>query len=189
MAELRKRALAYAEEMNFEPLEIVFFLTMDEICRMKKPQMASSELKKINKRKTAWEKSKSKQAFKEIRIYANGRKVKVPYLYGVGTNLQGAPLSSGKYKGKAKIILNPNDMDVFEKGDILVAPSTNPSWTPLFGLAGAIVTDMGNYLSHGSIVAREMGIPAVGNLFNATKIIKNGNIIEVNGDTGRVTLT
>lgn len=188
MAEFRKRALAFAGEMNFEPLENVFFLTMDEIYRIKKSPMASNKLKKIDERKTAWEISNNEEAFKEIRVYDDGRKVKVPYLYGVGTNLQGSPLSSGKYKGRARIILNPNDMDVFSEGDILVAPSTNPSWTPLFALAGAIVTDMGNYLSHGSIVAREMGIPAVGNLFHATKVIKDGEIIEVDGNTGSVTI-
>jgi len=85
--------------------------------------------------------------------------------------------------------MDPTEMDEFNLGDIIVAPSTNPSWTPLFTLAGAIVTDMGNYLSHGAIVARELGIPAVGNLLDATSRIRNGEIIEVDGDSGLVILS
>jgi pyruvate,water dikinase len=79
-------------------------------------------------------------------------------------------------------------VDSFSRGDILVTRSTNPSWTPLFALAGAIVTDMGNYLSHGAIVARELGIPAVGNLLDATTRIPDGQIIAVDGDSGVVAL-
>jgi len=188
MALFRKRALVFAGEMHIEPSENVFFLTLDEICRIEEPSMVSAFLSCMSERKTAWETSKNKEAFKEIRLFDDGRKLKVPYLSGAGTQLQGFPLSSGTSKGRARIVLNPNKIESFDEGDILVAPSTNPSWTPLFAMAGAIVTDMGNYLSHGSIVAREMGIPAVGNLFHATKTIKDGAIIEVDGNTGLVTV-
>jgi pyruvate,water dikinase len=95
-------------------------------------------------------------------------------------------LSSGKYIGQARVVLDPTSIDSFKWGDILVTHSTNPSWTPLFTLAGAIVTDMGNYLSHGAIVARELGIPAVGNIFTATQAIKTGEMVYVDGDNGIV---
>ena len=71
-------------------------------------------------------------------------------------------------------------------GEILVAPFTDPGWTPYFVPAAAIVMDMGGLLSHGSIIAREYGIPAVVNVGPGTKIIKTGQTIEVDGNTGAV---
>lgn len=75
-----------------------------------------------------------------------------------------------------------------QTGDVLVASLTTPAWTPLFARASAIVTDIGGPLSHGSIVAREYGIPAVLGTGAATKRIRNGQIVTVDGDTGRVML-
>jgi phosphoenolpyruvate synthase/pyruvate phosphate dikinase len=71
-------------------------------------------------------------------------------------------------------------------GEILVAPFTDPGWTPYFIPAAGIVMDQGGLLSHGSIVAREYGIPAVVNVGPATKIIKTGQMIQVDGNAGRV---
>lgn len=73
-------------------------------------------------------------------------------------------------------------------GDILVAPFTDPGWTPYFLPASAIVMDMGGLLSHGSIVAREYGIPAVVNVGPATETIVTGQLLEVDGDRGEVRL-
>ena len=73
-------------------------------------------------------------------------------------------------------------------GNVLVASITTPAWTPLFARASAVVTDVGGPLSHGSIVAREYGIPAVLGTDSATKHIADGQQITVNGDTGLVTL-
>jgi phosphoenolpyruvate synthase/pyruvate phosphate dikinase len=72
------------------------------------------------------------------------------------------------------------------QGEILVAPTTAPPWTPLFATAGGIVTDIGGALSHCAIVAREYGIPAVVGVTGATATIKDGSTIEVDGDTGMV---
>jgi phosphoenolpyruvate synthase/pyruvate phosphate dikinase len=71
-------------------------------------------------------------------------------------------------------------------GEILVAPFTDPGWTPYFVPAAGIVMDMGGLLSHGSIIAREYGIPAVVNVGPATQIIRTGQIIEVDGEKGEV---
>jgi pyruvate,water dikinase len=73
-------------------------------------------------------------------------------------------------------------------GDVLVAKLTTPAWTPLFARAAAIVTDVGGPLSHGSIVAREYGIPAVLGTGNATQLIQDGQTITVDGDSGVVVL-
>jgi pyruvate,water dikinase len=71
-------------------------------------------------------------------------------------------------------------------GEILVAPFTDPGWTPYFIPAAGIVMDMGGMLSHGSIIAREYGIPAVVNVGPATRVIKTGQLVEVDGDIGEV---
>ena len=73
-------------------------------------------------------------------------------------------------------------------GDVLVAVSTTPAWTPLFAMASAVVTDIGGLLSHSSIVAREYGIPAVMATGNATRRIQNGQMIMVDGSTGTVAI-
>jgi pyruvate,water dikinase len=73
-------------------------------------------------------------------------------------------------------------------GDVLVAATTTPAWTPLFAMASAVVTDIGGPLSHGSIVAREYGIPAVLGTGVATRRIRNGQTITVDGSAGTVTI-
>jgi phosphoenolpyruvate synthase/pyruvate phosphate dikinase len=88
-------------------------------------------------------------------------------------------------RGKARVILHTQDGHVLP-GEVLVAPITDPGWTPYFLNAAAIVMDQGGVLSHGSIVAREYGIPCVVNVGPATQIIKTGQTIEVDGDRGLV---
>ncbi len=89
----------------------------------------------------------------------------------------------------AKVILGPEEFDKLGNGEILVAPLTNPVWTPLFAIAGGVVTEVGGMLSHGAIVAREYGIPAVLSAAGATKIIRDGQTITVDGNRGVVQLT
>ena len=98
--------------------------------------------------------------------------------------LRGVPASPGITKGKAKIIFSPAEVSNFDNGDILVAPLTNPQYTVAILKAAAIVTDIGGILSHPAIVAREMGIPCVTGTDNATKILKNGEEIIVDGNEG-----
>jgi pyruvate,water dikinase len=100
--------------------------------------------------------------------------------------LTGVPVSHGVVTGKARVILRADADQQVLAGEILVAPFTDPGWTPYFVTAAAIVMDQGGMLSHGSIVAREYGIPAVVNVGNATKIIKTGRTIKVDGNRGIV---
>lgn len=100
--------------------------------------------------------------------------------------LIGLPVSPGVITGKARVILRADEDQQVLAGEILVAPFTDPGWTPYFVTAAAIVMDQGGILSHGSIVAREYGIPAVVNVGFATKIIKTGQNIEVDGNRGIV---
>jgi pyruvate,water dikinase len=100
--------------------------------------------------------------------------------------LTGLAVSPGVVTAKARVILRADTNEQVLAGEVLVAPFTDPGWTPYFVTAAAVVMDQGGILSHGSIVAREYGIPAVVNVGNATKIIKTGRTIEVDGNRGVV---
>ncbi len=103
-------------------------------------------------------------------------------------SLHGISASAGVVTGKARVILRADDESCINPGEILVAPFTDPAWTPYFIPAAGIVMDQGGLLSHGSIIAREYGIPAVVNVGPATRIIKTGQILHVDADHGVVTL-
>lgn len=103
--------------------------------------------------------------------------------------LVGVASSPGRVVGKARIILNLEEqMDEFEPGEILITCFTDTAWTPLFNLATAVVVDIGSLLSHSSIVARELGIPAVVNTKVATQVIRTGDTLVVDGNEGKVYL-
>jgi pyruvate,water dikinase len=100
--------------------------------------------------------------------------------------LTGLAVSPGVATGPARVILRSDSREQVLPGEVLVAPFTDPGWTPHFLNAAAIVMDMGGLLSHGSIVAREYGIPAVVNARTATKIIQTGQLLQVDGGRGEV---
>jgi phosphoenolpyruvate synthase/pyruvate phosphate dikinase len=97
----------------------------------------------------------------------------------------GLAVSSGVIEGRARVILKMEDADL-EDGDILVTTFTDPSWTPLFVSIKGLVTEVGGLMTHGAVIAREYGLPAVVGLENATKLIKDGQRIRVNGTDGYV---
>ncbi|MFS0599461.1 phosphoenolpyruvate synthase [Peribacillus frigoritolerans] len=97
----------------------------------------------------------------------------------------GLPVSSGIIEGRARVILNMEDADL-EDGDILVTTFTDPSWTPLFVSIKGLVTEVGGLMTHGAVIAREYGLPAVVGVVNATKLIKDGQRIRVNGTEGYI---
>lgn len=100
--------------------------------------------------------------------------------------LRGNSGSSGKVTGTARVIMHIGDAGRLRSGDIVVAPTTAPPWTPFFATIGGIVTETGGPLSHCAIVAREYHIPAVVGVPGATALIRDGDTIEVDGDTGQV---
>lgn len=106
----------------------------------------------------------------------------------VGETVPGVPGSSGTARGRARVVFDPNDVDELEPDEVLVAPITDPSWTPLFVGAAAVVVDVGAPFSHAAIVSRELGIPCVVSVSKATKRIRTGDLIEVDGTAGTVTL-
>ncbi|HEX4759908.1 MAG TPA: PEP-utilizing enzyme [Thermoleophilaceae bacterium] len=104
---------------------------------------------------------------------------------GAITGFAGSP---GSVEGVARVVLDVRDVGKLEEGEILVAPVTSPSWTPVFGKVAATVSDIGGIMSHAAIVAREYGMPAVVGTGNATAQIKTGDRVRVDGDAGVVTI-
>ncbi|MFI0423921.1 rifamycin-inactivating phosphotransferase [Spongiactinospora sp. 9N601] len=99
--------------------------------------------------------------------------------------LSGSPVSSGVVEGRARLVLKMDEADV-QEGDILVTVFTDPSWSPLFVSVKGLVMEVGGVMTHGAVVAREYGLPAVAGVEDATKRIKDGQLIRVNGDEGYV---
>lgn len=99
--------------------------------------------------------------------------------------IAGLPVSSGVIEGRARVILNMEDADL-EDGDILVTSFTDPSWTPLFVSIKGLVTEVGGLMTHGAVIAREYGLPAVVGVENATKLIRDGKRIRVHGTEGYI---
>ncbi len=111
-----------------------------------------------------------------------------PILQADGKSYKGIAVASGKVQAKVKKITHPDQYSKLKKGEILVAPSTDPAWTPMFLKASGIVLQTGGYLSHGSIVAREYGIPAVVNISGVMSLLEDGQEILVDGDMGKIVI-
>ena len=105
-----------------------------------------------------------------------------------GKVLRGSCASPGNYEGTAHVILDPSVDAELKPGEILVAPYTDPAWTPLFLTAGAAVVEVGSYLSHAGTVAREYGMPCIVDVSGCTRLIQTGTKIRVSGDLGIVEL-
>ncbi len=100
--------------------------------------------------------------------------------------LHGVAVSRGKVRGRARVVRDPSREGALEPGDILVAPSTDPGWTPLFMLAGGLILERGGLLSHGAIIARELGIPALVEVRDACTLIESGASVEIDAAAGTV---
>jgi pyruvate,water dikinase len=116
------------------------------------------------------------------------RRAAVTGKLGVGAVLTGVPGCSGVVQGRVCIIEHPSDPKDLEPGDILVAASTDPSWTPLFSAAGGVVVNVGATVSHAVIVARELGVPCAVSVTGATDLLPHGATVEVDGGKGTVTV-
>ncbi|MFH0739956.1 MAG: PEP-utilizing enzyme [bacterium] len=100
--------------------------------------------------------------------------------------LKGISIGSGKITGEVKLILSKKDFIKFKPNMILVTEDTDPDWTPLIIIAKGVVTDLGGRLCHAAIIAREFGKIAIIGTEKATKILKNGDLVEIDADNGTV---
>lgn len=105
-----------------------------------------------------------------------------------GEVLTGGPGATGVARGRARVVLDTGAISEFQPGEILVAPQTDPSWTPLFMVSAGVVVDAGAMGSHAMIVSRELGIPCAAGVAGATRKIPDGTLIEVDGSAGTVTI-
>ena len=103
------------------------------------------------------------------------------------TVIAGSPVSPGVAEGIVHIIFNPHESQL-APGEILVCPATDPAWTPLFMSAGGLITEIGGMMTHGSVVAREYGIPAVVGVHQATARLKDGQRIRLDGTAGKIVI-
>lgn len=100
--------------------------------------------------------------------------------------LTGIPISAGYVEGPVRLLLSPEDAKKVRKGDILVAPVIDPGMAPLLGLAAGLVVEMGGTLSHGAIIAREYGLPAIANVRGVTRHLKDGELVAVDATAGEI---
>jgi pyruvate,water dikinase len=162
----------------------IFYMRLEEMEAMIASPVDFSE--SAQRRKEAFEASRS---YPWPDIIRDGREIYVKKGSPVPASedyLSGVAGSPGVVKGIARLVSGPEEFYKLQKGEILVAPLTNPVWTPLFAVAGGLVTEVGGILSHGAIVAREYGIPAVMSVNGATKQIREGMEITVDGNKGVV---
>lgn len=163
----------------------IFYLTLDEVRDLEKNTFMKDANQIIKERKQQEEINKKltpPRVMTSDGEVITGRRSVTNAPEGA---LIGTPVSSGVIEGYAKIVLHPEDANLNE-GEIMIAPFTDPGWTPLFHSAKALVMEVGGMMTHGAVVAREYGIPSVVGIDNATKVIKNGDYIRVDGTQGYV---
>jgi len=102
--------------------------------------------------------------------------------------LIGRPVSPGLKQGPVKVVITPRQFNKVRAGDIMVTKSTDPGWTPIFGLLGGLIMESGGQLSHGAVVAREYGLPAVAGIAGATRLLHDGQVVLLDGLAGTVTV-
>ncbi|TMD23355.1 MAG: phosphoenolpyruvate synthase [Chloroflexi bacterium] len=163
--------------------EDIFYLRFQELHEVARTSHVDEQL--IAQRKDAF---RSYQALTPPRVFtSDGEIIAGAYRRdGVPRGaLVGLPVSAGTIEGRARIILDMADADV-EPGDILVTAYTDPSWTPLFVAIAGLVTEVGGLMTHGAVIAREYGLPAVVGVEHATRLIRDGQQIRVHGSDGYV---
>ncbi len=162
----------------------IFYLTLDEMAEVAASPRPMFET--VHSRRTEYDLNRTRPWPNIIR---GGREVFAESgqpLEASEGEVQGVAGSPGLVTGVARVIRGPEEFSRLRKNDVLVAPLTNPAWTPLFALAGAVITEVGGILSHGAIVAREYGIPAVLSVAGATTRLSDGQTITVDGNRGIV---
>lgn len=117
-----------------------------------------------------------------------GVRVRAEATFEGGTALRGLGCSHGRVEGRVRVVPTLDDAHTVRKGEILVTRFTDPGWTPVLGLVAGVVTEVGGLLSHAAVIGREYGIPAVLNLPGATKALKTGQLVRIDGTAGTVEL-
>ncbi|TDQ39088.1 rifamycin-inactivating phosphotransferase [Aureibacillus halotolerans] len=180
---MMKEAQRLVDQGTIKAAEDVFYLYMDELREVVRTNTLDAAV--IEKRKEAFVRF---EKLTPPRVFTSDGYVP-PVTMTTGNlpdeAIPGIPVSSGVVEGRARVVLSVDEADV-EEGDILVTQFTDPSWTPLFVTIKGLVTEVGGFTTHGAVVTREYGLPGVVGVQNATKRIKDGQRIRVNGTEGYV---
>jgi phosphoenolpyruvate synthase/pyruvate phosphate dikinase len=164
----------------------VFFLRSDELSSLSAGRLSWMDVEdRIRERRLEHARLAKVAPRKTVGIWERRPEVGDPAL-GEGRVLLGQCASPGRYEGIARVILDPSVDEALRPGEVLVAPYTDPGWTPLFLTAGAAVVEVGSYLSHAGTVAREFGMPCLVDVADCTRRIQTGDRLEVDADGGRV---
>lgn len=180
---LLKEAQQLVKDKLIYEIEDIYYLTFDELYEVVRTNKLDYEI--INNRKDQY------QFYDKLTpprvITSDGEIIRGQYKREniPAEAIVGLPVSSGIIEGRARVILNMEEAD-FEDGDILVTSFTDPGWTPLFVSIKGLVTEVGGLMTHGAVIAREYGLPAVVGVENATKLIKDRQRIRVNGTDGYI---
>ncbi|MCI5222716.1 MAG: hypothetical protein D3924_08620 [Candidatus Electrothrix sp. AR4] len=165
----------------------IFFLRLREAVKMQRGGLGWTDVEeRIHRRRLEHLRAARKAPLKTIGIdLPDSMRLEV-YSGGDGLVLPGHSASPGSYEGPARVILDPLGDPELQPGEILVAPYTDSTWTPLFLTAGAAVVEVGSYLSHAGTVAREYGLPCVVDVVDCTQRIQTGDRLHIDGDQGVV---
>jgi pyruvate,water dikinase len=170
-----------AERGLLDTADDVFFLDLPELRRA----FAGEDLRKsVMERRVDYRREQGRRHIPRV-LLSDGTDAETELPASIDRGIRGTPASPGIARGIARVILSPIGARL-EPGEVLVAPSTDPGWTPLFLTAGALVMEMGGMMSHGAVVAREYGIPAVVGVPDATGRIATGEHVMVDGSAGTV---
>jgi len=185
---IRRAILLVGERMAaisaIEEPQQIHFLEYEEVHRW-----VHDEARNVPLARAAWERR---------RTWERQRRLHAPDLLGVDAGpatsvdatgcLKGYGASAGVQRGPVRVVVTDADAKAFRRGEVLVLRAASPLFMPLMLTAGGLVTEVGGVTSHSSLIARELGLPAVVNVANATRLLANGQHVEVNGATGEVRL-
>ena len=197
MAQARLRGLVMriarrlAREGVIERADDVFFLGRDEIADAIVDPQARHEL--VRERRAAFERQRGMRPPRYVGPVPNDtgpadRFDSARIDATAPDELRGTGASAGVVRGRARLVESQDAFGAVQPGDIIVCPASNPSWVPVFTIAGGLVTNTGGVLSHAAVVAREFGLPAVVGVAGATTKIADGRLVEIDGTAGTVRL-
>ena len=173
-----------AAEGTLDAADDVFYLTLDELQGRRPADVKATvrERRALRARYAAMDLPLEWVGMPEVTAHRDDISDEV----AATRHIEALGVSGGKAEGIARVLVDPNDPDALEPGDVLVCHTTDPSWSSHFFVASAVVIDIGGMLSHGAIVARELGIPCVISTGNGTTSIRSGDRVLVDGDAGTV---
>lgn len=178
----------FAAAGALERPEDLFFLRLSELEALSRREPRDWQAL-VSERRSAYEREQRRRQVPRV-LVSDGR----AFYEGLGAEtdtgdlITGSPVSPGVVEGIVHVVLDPHGARL-APGEILVCPGTDPAWTPLFMAAGGLITEVGGMMTHGSVVAREYGIPAVVGVHNATSRLQNGQRIRVDGTQGKIIIT